>query len=220
MKNKKSILLQLLPLSLVIVLSIAIPVTATHNYVAYRGSRAIHDALYGDDDCNMFRYTYRSKPHSEEFLSNIGHAMYLADKIWSLNPISIPYYGGHYINDSGRLVIQLVEGAMPPGSSSGLSQMLDNYNVIVKYVSHSYRELYHTNHAIIAYVFYNVLADPDIVSNINTFKVDTVNSRVVVELTVLNDYEIARFRDAVVDSPALYFKEGTTTFYLWVVEGE
>lgn len=118
------------------------------------------------------------------------------------------YYGGMYINDDQKLVLQIVEENIPNSGEieyhkySKITNIADN--IEIEYVKYSYNELKTIDDRIIEY-FSSEYAD---YNNLAATYVDVYSNKVIVELKENTIEYQNEFRAKVVDSKLIEFKQG------------
>ena len=162
-----------------------------------------------------------------EYMQNLERSRSIADSIEALfptsrmtgEPIYPDYVGGLYFDDNGNLVLQIVDQPLSVSRSS-VSDSIDSIfrnlpantadDIIIRSVEFSHNEL--DNIMNIIGEFMRANRNDEVERNIVSAYHDTINNRVGVELSNFNEREIARFREVVVDSPAIIFMESQGVF--------
>jgi len=158
--------------------------------------------------------------YGEDIWSNLAQAHENRDQLFSVfagnsrnqdgeEPNYPDFIGGIYFNDPGNMVLQIVNNSS--GRSSINDFLREAENVIVEYVDFSQNELNAILDVLDSYRFAIDDVRPEVFNNIDWYALDTINNRVEVHLRVYNEREIARFRDTVLDSPAIYFVESVSS---------
>jgi len=149
--------------------------------------------------------------NSYEHMQNQGRSIELTGQIQENFPIDENFnvivwpdwFGGLYLNYIGNLVIQVVNTDEAIAEAvEVLGAIVDLAEIIFERVEFS--EMYLMS---IVTSFHGLWDDGgcDIAQNISGFGLDTMNNRVEIGLIVYNEYEIARFRENISDSPAINF---------------
>ena len=158
---------------------------------------------------------YLIAEYGEAFWANYGQAQAYHGQLMSFftkdsgGEIVYPdFVGGIYYNDEGNFVLQIVEGYA--SKDAGLYERVKGFTaqsngMIIEQVAYSYNEI----HALMDTLNAMYLADdsPEAFGNVVSFGEDTVGNRVVMNLAVCSEEEIARFRDTVSDSPMIGFEQ-------------
>ena len=120
-------------------------------------------------------------------------------------------FGGMYIDQDGNLVVNIVGNDKATQTTTSPLEYLDKSkslqldNVIVEnYVEYSYEDLENINQTIIDYFTANGVVNSNFVSNC----IDTISNRVIVELKEISADELQKFKNEVVDSEMIEFKQG------------
>jgi hypothetical protein len=140
----------------------------------------------------------------QEFMENHNRSLRILDELnehffqSSTGDILYPsYIGGVFLNDNGHLTIQIV-AARANDAADFLSE-LDQW-VLIEEVTFSQRELNQTSDIL----WNNRYA---VLEFSNGWGIDTINNSVVVDLTRYSEDEILRFREEVLDSPMITFRD-------------
>ncbi|MCL2400216.1 MAG: hypothetical protein FWC91_10820 [Defluviitaleaceae bacterium] len=128
-----------------------------------------------------------------------------------LNQATYPYYfGGMYIDNNGNLVLLIAEPSIFDVDENFLL-FAEKEGVSTRHVKFSYNELKAQSDVLRR--LSNVEPSRSIINEIvNTWYIDIINNRVAVELTNLNQRQITRFKNNVIDSPMITFRESSGTF--------
>jgi len=146
----------------------------------------------------------------EEYWNNLERANDVASPVGAMRYPD--FIGGVYYNADGDLVVQIVDAHTTKDSMrhaqalfGELLEWREGSILIVEYVEFSYNELYAAMDFLNAFF----LANPGspLVENVPAFALDTMNNRVVVELLVYTEEKIALFRETILDSPVITFRE-------------
>lgn len=153
---------------------------------------------YGDDYASIISLNSQAVETSAE----------VNDLIINDNGVYPDYYGGMYINNEQKLVVQIVSNNIPTITNSAY-QTYDSLaaiddNIVIDYVDNSYNELKEIDDSIINYFANNLSSDISIVGNY----VDVYTNKVVVELEDNTPAEQQKFKDLVFDSEHIIFKTG------------
>lgn len=135
-----------------------------------------------------------------------------ANKIYSLfafgNPTKIKYpdfFGGQYINDNQDLVIQVVKENVSNDNIILYNQVISvDPNAKIEYVDNLYKDLENVNNEIINYFSKSNSQYTNLISNY----IDTEKNKVIVELENMEQNEIDKFKELVIDSKLIEFKKG------------
>lgn len=135
------------------------------------------------------------------------------------------YVGGFYINKDNELVIQIVNNKIPRKEESSYLIYDKMINVsktsIIENVNYSYNELleiknkiedyYRINNSTQTYAIYNNTYTPiesfTLGENVSSIYIDEINNTVVVSLYKCTDEEIEKFKETIIDSSAITFKQ-------------
>ena len=120
-------------------------------------------------------------------------------------------FGGMYINQNGNLVVNIVNSDNSTQTTTlsleylnkSKSLQLDN-SIIKNYVEYSYEDLENVNQTIIDYFITNGVTNSNFISNY----IDTISNKVIVELKDISVDEQQKFKNEVVDSEMIEFKQG------------
>ena len=129
------------------------------------------------------------------------------DLIINDNEVYPDYYGGMYINDNQRLVVQIVNNNVPALTNSSYqtyNNIMNDDNVVIEYVNYSYNELNNINDSITEYFSNNISSDISISRNY----IDVYANKVIVELSNNTSLEQQKFKDKVSDSELIVFRHG------------
>lgn len=205
---------------LVMVLTITLSVTVqAKNYTPVQknntGQITLIDDLLQDEEFQDEIKGYLIEEYGENYMEKIErnqHAVQSAKRVDSnfqktrSGEVIYPdYIGGLYIDDNDNLVIQMVESAIPNEKSIEYSTYQSTLAVDdtskVEYVKYSYEELKEVHDEIL-----NYFLDEDKNNNISGLYIDVISNRVIVELNNYTEKEIENFKDEVIDSPVVSFK--------------
>jgi len=215
MKKKFSAIILALVFTLSSVAVIHANSNAIQHYNYYHHDFLIVDDLFEDPEFILYLEAQKIEHFGEVFVTNIGNTLDLIDNIFASLPASrsgdsiFPdYFGGKYINDDGILVVQFTGNRIQATALSDDSETFGNLadeDVIIEHVTFSYNEL----NSILDYLaipFTCNLPRPDdcVKNNFAAFYDDIRNNRIVVELHDYNEYEAQRFRNYIIDSPAIH----------------
>lgn len=115
------------------------------------------------------------------------------------------YYGGAYIDDSGDLVVYVYSDADSKSTArQDLSQVMGTASLTVKEAQFSYNELTSVMDKLNRYVKANNDSDSN---GFSLFYLSDKDNRIIVELTDLNEENIKRFKENVMDSPIIEFNQ-------------
>lgn len=118
------------------------------------------------------------------------------------------YYGGMYINDDQKLVLQVVKDEVPSVGNSLYSSYASttNYadNEILEYVDYSFNELKNVYDKVNEYFTSDVVDYDNLVSN----SIDPLLNRVVIKLIDNTPEKQNEFREKIIDSEMLVFEQG------------
>ena len=117
------------------------------------------------------------------------------------------YYGGHFIDDEGNLVINIVETYGNAYDSTVLSRVLSNANVSSQQVRFSYTNL----HSVFDFIGVYRLENPDceiIQRHVVWHYICVFNNRIVVGLYGYSEELKDAFKDYIINSPVITFQEG------------
>ncbi|MCL2838264.1 MAG: copper amine oxidase N-terminal domain-containing protein [Oscillospiraceae bacterium] len=165
-----------------------------------------------DMDINIEEYLISQ--FGEAFWTNHNRALENIEIIWSLFPddrygmtILPDFMGGLYLNNDGNLVVQIVDNDTARAQAiAALSNAVNMDEIIIKYVEFPESYLLEIINSLNS--LWSDNPDCDVVNNVTSFGLDTMNNRVEFGLRVYNEAEIARFRDTILDSPAITFAQG------------
>ena len=154
----------------------------------------------------------------EEFWNNHNRALENIELIWSLFPddrygmtILPDFMGGLYLNNDGNLVVQVVDNDTARTQAiAALSNAVNMDEIIIEYVE--FPESYLLEIINSLNTLWSDNPDCDVVGNVISFGLDTMNNRVEFGLIVYSATEIARFRETILDSPAISFAQGYEIF--------
>ena len=118
------------------------------------------------------------------------------------------YYGGSYISDSGDYVI-LVAGSIDR-SQKALGDVLPNHNYEIRQVQNSYKKMTET----LEHLDSSRVADDEVMKNVAGYWIGERENHIFVELIEYNDKEIEFFKEKILNSNLIKFKEGK------ILEGE
>ena len=147
----------------------------------------------------------------EEIISLNNYAVESANKIENMLKISSTmdeeeypkYYGGMYINDDQKLVLQIVKDEVPSTQNALYSSYYSTTNAadneIIEYVDYSFNDLLHIYNSL------NDLISSLHYDNVVGFYVDVIKNRVVVNLENNTDAKQKEFRVNVLDSNLIVF---------------
>ncbi|MCL2532157.1 MAG: S1 family peptidase [Oscillospiraceae bacterium] len=116
------------------------------------------------------------------------------------------FFGGMYFNDDGNLVLHIVDDTNSARSAQ-YNAVIDfalDEDIIVEYVDFALTDLSALNEILRAFFLENGA------SNISRFGVDVIKNRVVIYLEKMTEDTITHFREIVMDSPLIYFREATS----------
>ncbi|MDR2687953.1 MAG: hypothetical protein LBB75_09375, partial [Oscillospiraceae bacterium] len=113
-----------------------------------------------------------------------------------------------YYSGDGNLVLQIVEGCA--AKDAGLYDRVKDFaaqadGLVVENVQYSYNEIHGLMDTLNAMCL--AYGRPAAFDNVDWFGEDTSGNRVVMNLAVCSEEEIARFRDTVSDSPMIGFEQ-------------
>lgn len=118
------------------------------------------------------------------------------------NQIDYPNnFGGKYINEDNKLVIQITKGSDITNITS------DTDNTIIEYVDNSYAKLEKINNEIINYFTSNVSSNDIIITNY----IDVINNKVIVELPTNSTEEQNWFKNNILNSNLIEFIKNENT---------
>lgn len=118
------------------------------------------------------------------------------------------YYGGSYIDDGGDLVIYIKGGGTSEiVSQQDINTVLEEKDYLVRAAKYSYNELNSVMDILNSYKLENP-NDP-IACNFNIFWLSDRFNNIVVELDEINEEQIELFKENVLDSPMITFKESS-----------
>lgn len=123
------------------------------------------------------------------------------------NEIQYPdYYGGSYVNDNGDLVVCIIENKIKSVNQikSNVRKVIGANGVIFKTVDYSFNYLNGIMNTLNEYVISNNTMNK--VENINAFYYSQIDNCIIVELDNCNENVIQNFKNKVIDSPAIKFK--------------
>jgi len=162
-----------------------------------------------NNENDMSTYEQAIDYFGEDFVNNYRHSRAIADEIEDVFLIGSPpdFFGGMYFNDDGHLVVQIVRSyiANPSYEYTIFRNHLSANDVTIEYADFSHRELLR----IMSRLDILFVADdrPQVFNNVSSIGLGTNSIRV--SLIIYNEEEIALFREAVLDSPAIVFTEST-----------
>lgn len=147
-----------------------------------------------------------------------AHSKESISKIKSLFPTAIDgeiiypdFVGGLYINSEHYLVIQIVQDNIPNEISGEYPMYRDvievDDNAIIEYVEYSYKALNEVRDFIENYFKNNYIEDFTFGNPIATLSVDAWSNIVVVGLKDYKELDVTRFKNLIIDSPLITFKE-------------
>ena len=128
-------------------------------------------------------------------------------------------FGGMYIGDDGKLVIQRVRGSDGCAGITDIIRADDGYLAIgnaggasFEYVDYSYSRLLGVYNAVVSYMNDNLNATENLViSNLDSVGIIATSNKVNVYLLDVSPQQIIFFKEAVVDHPSLAFVQTTGT---------
>lgn len=125
------------------------------------------------------------------------------------NELEYPdYIGGIYINDDNKLVVQIKQNEVPSSNQSSYSSynavLSADDDMLTEYVSHSYNELED-----IYELLNNSVSQSSVSSNVTVFYIDVIKNHVIVELLDNSVDKQNEFKEEVIDSDIIEFKQGS-----------
>lgn len=174
--------------------------------------------LFLDDEFVAVHEAQIEEQFGTDFARNHLNARAITEDFLSLfevdergNPKFPDFIGGIYFDEDGSLVILAVENPISRTDSMDvLSRIVDTNSVFLKPVTFSYAELHSAMREIEYFIMSSTSHDSiETVWNFISTYIDTINNRVVVELVLYDVDEVQHFRNTVVDSPVLYFRQAT-----------
>jgi len=160
-----------------------------------------------------------------EFMYNHDQAIVAREALYATFPrsragdVSYPmFYGGHYIDDNGNLVVLVVGDSASlaiNGTDSNavafdasMEQVLQvDTMVSVRDAVFTFSELNEALDVMEALLWSDL--DSYLFHNLHYWYLDVIGNRVVVGLDVFNEKRVADFRQTILDSPMLYFRQGS-----------
>ncbi len=143
--------------------------------------------------------------------SSYDKLMYSFDKEWQTKEsdpkIYPPYYGGAYIDDNNDLTIYVLGD--PNQHRAALTEIIGNEDFILKTGNYSYKEMLEAMNSINQFLGdVKVPESHIVVTNFAGAFPSVTDNRVVVEFVELNDAVIRAFKNDVIDSPVVDFRQG------------
>ena len=166
----------------------------------FRESRANYlESIYGKDWKELYSRNARSVRKAQEIESRFS-------KDFIGNPIYPEYVGGLYINDEDRLVIQIVRDDIPNAKSTEYKLYRNVLSVddeaAIESVTYSYASLATLNEMLETLFLENKLP-----SFVTSFYIDVISNKIIVNLLNCTDNEITEFKDSIIDTPIIIFKQ-------------
>jgi hypothetical protein len=154
--------------------------------------------------------------YSEDYMQNINDSLLILESIAALYPsnqygemIYPDYLSGLYINESGHVVLQVLNRLPEDEAANKLKEIIEAHQLTVEYKRFTHNELIE----IIDIIFntYSKNLEAGIPVHYDVISLDSINNRIVVEIEPFNEETIRHFKDTVYDSPAIFFTEMVTT---------
>ena len=205
-------------LSLLLIVSLVVPVTASTTPDS--NEKNIYDFFFPEDllldeSFMEFYEAHLINEFGEVFMSNLESARTTANDFlnhFEINDLGNPkfpeFIGGIYFDKDGNLVILVVDNLSRVDVYAPLARLLDTTDVIMRTVEFSDIELCSVmrvveHFAVMPYCYFNA----EVRSNFVSARLGTIENRVIVDLLVYSESEIQRFRNYIIDSPTLYFRQ-------------
>ena len=121
-------------------------------------------------------------------------------------------YGGAYIDDVGNLVIYVKEETSAAklrinDIGQEIKQVINSHDFISKPATYSYNELNSVMDTLNSYKYENV--NCAVANNFNLYWLSDTDNNIIIELDKFNEREIQNFKQQVIDSPIIIFKESS-----------